>query len=66
MEGVHRHAVQLRYKQTKRAFSRAVTAPECFFTFNMLMETEVKNIIRIIEGIRYSLPAKEISSLIIS
>ncbi|MGN0667369.1 MAG: V0D/AC39 family V-type ATPase subunit [Huintestinicola sp.] len=58
--------VRLRYKQTKRAFSRSVTAPECFFTFNMLMETEVKNIIRIIEGIRYSLPAKEISALLIS
>ncbi len=58
--------VQLRYKQTKRAFSRAVSAPECFFTFNTLAEIELKNIIRIIEGIRYSLPAKEISALLIN
>ena len=57
---------RLRFKQTKRAFSSARSAPECFFTFNSLAEVEVKNIIRIIEGIRYDLPAKEISELLIT
>lgn len=55
-----------RFKQTKRAFSRSVTAPECFFTFNTLAEIEMKNIIRIIESIRYELPVSEINSLLIN
>lgn len=58
--------VQFRFLQTKRAFSRSTTAPECFYTFIQLTEIEVKNIIRIIEGIRYSLPTKEIAELIIT
>ena len=58
--------VQFRFLQTKRAFSRSTTAPECFYTFIQLAEIEVKNIIRIIEGIRYSLPTKEIAELIIT
>ena len=58
--------VQFRFLQTKRAFSRSTTAPECFYTFIQLSEIEVKNIIRIIEGIRYSLPTKEIAELIIT
>lgn len=57
--------ITLRYMQTKRVFGSARSAPECFFTFNALAEIEIKNIIRIIEGIRYSLPAKEISELLI-
>ena len=58
--------VQFRFLKTKRAFSRSTSAPECFYTFNQLAEIEVKNIIRIIEGIRYSLPTKEIAELIIT
>ncbi len=57
--------MRLRHKTTKRTFSRSRTAPESFITFNTLAETEVKNIIRIIEGIRYSLPVKEMSELLI-
>lgn len=57
---------RFRFLQTKRAFSRSTSAPECFYTFNQLAEIEVRNIIRIIEGIRYSLPTKEISELIIT
>ncbi|MDE7294210.1 MAG: V-type ATPase subunit [Oscillospiraceae bacterium] len=55
----------MRHKQIKRAFRRSVSAPECFYTFVNLAETEVKNVIRIIEGIRYAVPVKEISQLII-
>ncbi|MGN0638158.1 MAG: V0D/AC39 family V-type ATPase subunit [Huintestinicola sp.] len=58
--------VQFRFLQTKRAFSRSTSAPECFYTFIQLAEIEVRNIIRIIEGIRYSLPTKEIAELIIT
>ncbi len=57
--------LRFRYRQTLRAFRMAFNAPECFFTYNTLRELEVKNIIRVIEGIRYSLPAKEISELLI-
>lgn len=57
--------IQLKYRQTKRAFAMSWNAPECFFTFQTLREIELKNIIRIIEGIRYSLPAKEIGELLI-
>lgn len=55
----------MRHKQIKRAFSRSVSAPESFLTFVVLAETEVRNVIRIIEGIRYAVPTKEISELII-
>ena len=58
--------IRFRYLQIKRAFSRSTAAPECFYTFIQLADIEVKNIIRIIEGIRYSLPTKEISELIIT
>lgn len=56
---------RLRYVQTKRAFGSASTAAVCFYTFQNLLEIELNNIIRIIEGIRYSLPVKEISELLI-
>lgn len=57
---------KLRFIRARSAFGRAFSAPVCFYTFNCLAETEVKNIIRIIEGIRYGLPSKDISELIIS
>lgn len=57
--------VRFRFKQAKRAFSRAQSAPEAFYMFNYLQEIEVRNIIRIIEGIRYSIPPKEIWELLI-
>ncbi len=60
-------AIQIyRYNKTKRAFSRSQTPAECFYTFNWLMDCELKNIIRIIEGIRYSLTARDISEMLIS
>lgn len=57
---------RLRFIRAKTAFGRAFSAPVCFYTFNCLAETEVRNIIRIIEGIRYGLPSKDIAELIIS
>ncbi|MBQ5311338.1 MAG: V-type ATPase subunit [Oscillospiraceae bacterium] len=57
---------RLRLRQTKRAFSMAFSPPVVFFAFNTLADIEIKNIIRIIEGIRYSLPAEEIGRLIIT
>lgn len=57
---------KLRYKQTKRMFSSSQEPAECFFTFFNLAEIELKNIIMIIESIRYSLPSKEMNELIIT
>lgn len=66
MKKVEASLTKIRCKQTKRAFSRSTSTPECFYTFNKLADIEVRNIIRLVEGIRYSLPVKELSSLIIS
>ncbi len=65
LDDVERAVLLYRYKETKRAFSRSRTASECFYTFNWLLDLEVKNIIRIIKGIRYSLPVRDISELLI-
>lgn len=57
--------LRYRLRAAKRVFSRAQSAPVAFYTFNYLQEIEIKNIIRIIEGIRYSLPSKEIAELLL-
>ncbi len=56
---------KLRFIQTKRAFSKSQTAPLCVYSFMSLRETEVHNLIKIIEAIRYKIPAPQIDSLII-
>ncbi len=55
----------LQHRRTRHAFAMANSTPAVFFTFNSLLETEINNVIRVIEGIRYSLPVEEISTLII-
>lgn len=54
-----------RYRAAKRSFALAKSPPAAFLTYIYLAETELKNIIRIIEGIRYQLPIEEIASLLI-
>lgn len=57
---------RLKLRRARRAFSMAFSPPVVFYAFNTIADTEINNIIRIIEGIRYSLPADEISRLIIT
>ncbi len=54
-----------RYRVTKRAFALAASPPTAFLCYIHLAENEVKNVIRVIEGIRYDLPVDEIQSLLI-
>ncbi len=56
----------LRYKHIKRAFAMAQSPALSFFAYHSLMEIELNNIVRIIEGIRYNVPSPEIFEMIIS
>ena len=55
----------VRYLRVKRSFAMSQSPPLSFFTYNSLCETELKNVIRIIEGIRYKLPVTDIDQLVI-
>ncbi|MBP1561618.1 MAG: V-type ATPase subunit [Oscillospiraceae bacterium] len=56
---------KMRYRYAKRALKRSTSAPLSVYAFIFLLEMEVRNIIRIIEGIRYGIEANKIASLII-
>lgn len=58
-------ARQLRYKYAKSALKRSSSAPLSVYAFIYLLEIEVRNLISIIEGIRYGVEAGKIASLII-
>ncbi|MBQ7990553.1 MAG: V-type ATPase subunit [Oscillospiraceae bacterium] len=65
MKSPERALQKERYRSAKRSFALAKSPPAAYLTYVYLAETELKNIIRIIEGIRYSLPVEEIASLLI-
>ena len=56
---------KLRHKYTKMTLKRSTAAPLSVYAFMFLLEIEVQNIIRIIEGIRYGMDVNKIASLII-
>jgi len=56
---------RLRYHNAKRMLKRSVSAPLSVYAFMFLLEIEVKNLISIIEGIRYGVEPSIIESLII-
>ncbi len=56
---------RLRYRNAKRMLKCSVSAPLSVYAFMFLLEIEVKNLISIIEGIRYGIDPKRIESLII-
>lgn len=58
-------ANKLRYKYAKLMLKRSSSAPLSVYSFIFLLEIEVKNIISIIEGIRYGVEASKIAPLII-
>ena len=56
---------RLRYHNAKRMLKCSVSAQLSVYAFIFLLEIEVKNLISIIEGIRYGVEPKRIESLII-
>ena len=58
-------ANKLRHKYAKLMLKRSASAPLSVYSFMFLLEIEVKNIISIIEGIRYGVEAGKIAPLII-
>lgn len=56
---------RLRYHNIKRMLKLSVSAPLSVYAFMFLLEIEVKNLISIIEGIRYGIEPNRIASLII-
>ncbi len=58
-------AMKLRYKYAKSMLRNSASAPLSVYAFMFLLEIEVRNIISIIEGIRYGVEANKIAPLII-
>lgn len=65
INNIEHSARQLRYKYAKSALKRSSSAPLSVYAFIFLLEMEVRNLISIIEGIRYGVEAGKIASLII-
>lgn len=65
MNDLERNANLLRFRYAKLALKSSSTAPVSVYSFMYLMNVELQNLISIIEGVRYGLPAKEIGSLLI-
>lgn len=55
----------LRYKYMKIALNSAQSAPLSVYSYVFLMNNELRNVITIIEGVRYGIPVKQIESLLI-
>lgn len=64
-EYVENYAQQIMFDYHKRLFMFTNSAPVAVVSFLQLKETEINNIIHIIEGIRYSLPPAQISKLLV-
>ncbi|MCI7351158.1 MAG: V-type ATPase subunit [Ruminococcus sp.] len=56
---------RMRYRYAKAVMCRSIDTSSCLYAFMYLLETEVNNIISIIEGIRYQADPKRIESLIV-
>lgn len=65
INNLEQSANRLRHRYAKLMLKRSSSAPLSVFAFIFLLETEVKNIISIIEGIRYGVEASKIAPLII-
>lgn len=58
-------ANRLRFKYAKAALRDSQTASVSVYAYMYLMGVELRNLMSIIEGVRYGVPAKQIESLII-
>ena len=63
---IEQSARRLRHKYARSMLRRSGSAPLSVYAFIFLRETEVQNIISIIEGIRYGVESSKIASLIIT
>ncbi|MDE6762430.1 MAG: V-type ATPase subunit [Oscillospiraceae bacterium] len=63
---IEQSARRLRHKYARSLLRRSGAAPLSVYAFIFLRETEVQNIISIIEGIRYGVESSKIASLIIT
>lgn len=63
---IEQSARRLRHKYARSILRRSGSAPLSVYAFIFLRETEVQNIISIIEGIRYGVESNKIASLIIT
>jgi V/A-type H+-transporting ATPase subunit C len=61
---IEQSAMKLRYRYAKLALKKSTQAPLSIYAFLYLMDNEVQNLIKIIEGIRYELDPKKIEALI--
>ena len=62
---IEQSAMRLRYKYARLALKKSTEAPLSIYAFIYLMDNEVQNLIKIIEGIRYELDPKKIEALIL-
>lgn len=65
MNDLEDNANRLRYKYAKLALKSSSKASVSVYAFTYLMGIELSNLIRIIEGVRYGMPSKQIEKLII-
>ena len=59
------HLNQIIYLYNKKLMRFSTSPPAVLYAFIILNNTEVKNIIKIVEGIRYQVPISQIQSLLI-
>ncbi len=64
-EELEQAVFKLKYHYVRSALSSSQDAPLSVYAFCSLAENEVSNIIRVIESIRYNIPAAEIEKLLI-
>ncbi len=63
--GFEHHLNQIIYMYNKKLMRFSTSPPAVLYAFIILNDTEVKNIIKIVEGIRYQIPISQIQSLLI-
>ena len=59
------HLNQIIYMYNKKLMRFSTSPPAVLYAFIILNDTEVKNIIKIVEGISYQIPISQIQSLLI-
>lgn len=58
-------AQKLRYMYARKALSDSQEAPVVVYAFEYLLQNEVSNIIRVIESVRYGVPASETERILV-
>ena len=56
---------QIRYMYNKKLMRFSTSPPAVLYAFTILNNVEVKNIIKVVEGIRYQVPTSQIRELLV-